>query len=68
MIAHQQNGYLAAAFDAQDMAHGIAWILEDRERHARLRDAARKSAESQYDLAQIAAQYRALYDALLSHG
>lgn len=68
MIAHQQNGYLAAAFDAQDMAHGIAWILEDRERYARLRAEARLIAETQYDLAKIAGQYRALYDDLLSHG
>lgn len=68
MITHKQDGYLARAFDAQDLANGITWTLEDRERHARLRVEARNSAEIKYDLTQIAAQYRALYADVLSHG
>lgn len=68
MITHKQNGYLARAFDAQDLANGITWSLEDHERHTRLRAEARNSAETKYDLAQIAAQYRTLYADLLSHG
>ncbi len=38
MIEHKKNGYLAQAFEIQDLAKGIAWILEDQERYQKLSD------------------------------
>lgn len=33
MIEHQHNGYLAQAFDSEDLARGIIWVLEHQENH-----------------------------------
>lgn len=66
LIEHQVNGYLAEPFDTADLARGIAWVLEDAERHARLRAAARAKAEREYEITYIARRYLALYEEILS--
>jgi glycosyltransferase involved in cell wall biosynthesis len=33
MIEHCSNGYLAKPYETEDLARGIAWVLEDPERH-----------------------------------
>ena len=66
LIEHQVNGYLAEPFDTADLARGIAWVLEDPERHARLRAAARAKAEREYEITHIARRYLALYEDILS--
>lgn len=65
LIEHQVNGYLAEPFDTEDLARGIAWVLEDPERHARLRAAARAKAEREYEITHIARRYLALYEDVL---
>ena len=30
IVDHQRTGYLAKAFDTEDLAHGIAWVLAQR--------------------------------------
>lgn len=65
LIEHQVNGYLAEPFDTEDLARGIAWVLEDPERHARLRAAARAKAERDYEITHIARRYLTLYEELL---
>jgi len=30
IVEHQRTGYLAKAFDTEDLAHGIAWVLAQR--------------------------------------
>jgi glycosyltransferase involved in cell wall biosynthesis len=62
LIDHKVNGYLAEPFDTEDLARGIAWVLEDPERHARLRAAARAKAEREYEMTHIARRYLALYE------
>lgn len=66
LIEHQVNGYLAEPFDTADLARGIAWVLEDAERLARLRAAARAKAEREYEITAIARRYLALYEDILS--
>ena len=66
LIEHQVNGYLAEPFDTADLARGIAWVLEDPERHTRLRAAARAKAEREYEITHIARRYLALYEDILS--
>ncbi len=66
LIEHQVNGYLAEPFDTADLARGIAWVLENPERHARLRAAARAKAERDYEITHIARRYLALYEDILS--
>lgn len=61
MVEHQENGWLAPPHDPVALAQGIAWILEDRERHARLRANARRVVEERYTLPMVARQYMELY-------
>jgi glycosyltransferase involved in cell wall biosynthesis len=65
IIEHQRTGYLARAFDTKDLAQGIAWVLTHSE-NAGLRTHARTRAVERFAQATVAAQYRAVYDSLLS--
>ena len=60
IIEHQQNGYLAQP-DIEDLAQGIAWVLENRERHQKLSDRAREKAEQEFDLEIQAGRYLSLF-------
>lgn len=66
MIDHQLNGYLAAPFSPEDLARGIAWVLEDQERHIKLSENARLKAEHEFTLEKQALNYQTLYEAILS--
>jgi glycosyltransferase involved in cell wall biosynthesis len=61
IVVHQETGYLANAFDVADLAHGIAWMLDDTQRHAALRHAARQRAVTLWSNDVVAAQYKAVY-------
>lgn len=65
MIEHQQNGYLAQPYEIEDLAQGVAWILEDSDRHQRLRHRAREKVEQEFPLALQAQRYLRLYHELL---
>jgi glycosyltransferase involved in cell wall biosynthesis len=64
-IDHQVNGYVAQAFDPQDLATGISWVL-DQALPLNLRQNARQKAEQEYSLTVQANRYRLLYEALLA--
>ncbi len=61
IISHQQTGYLAKAFDAEDLAHGIQWVLEDSERYAWLATQAREDAVARFSYQKVARQYMDVY-------
>ena len=65
LIEHQQNGYLAEAFKSEDLAKGIAWVLE-KERHQKLCINARKKAEQEFTQQQQASRYLSLFEQILS--
>ena len=65
IIDHLQNGYLAQPFEARDLARGIAWILENQERHQQLRDRAREKAEREFNQSLQAHRYASLYTEIL---
>lgn len=65
IIDHQQTGYLAHPFEIEDLANGIAWVLEDQARHQKLCDRAREKAEREFSLELQARRYASLYDELL---
>jgi glycosyltransferase involved in cell wall biosynthesis len=65
IIDHQQNGYLAAPFAVQDLARGIAWVLEDGERHQQLCQDARQKAEQEFSLELQAKRYLSLFNEIL---
>ena len=63
IVTHQKTGYLARAFDAEDLASGIQWVLEDTVRHAELCTNARQDAVARFSYPVIAEQYLRVYRA-----
>lgn len=61
IVDHQQNGYLAKPFEAEDLARGIAYILQDKERHQKLCDRAREKAEKEFTLELQAQRYLSIF-------
>jgi glycosyltransferase involved in cell wall biosynthesis len=66
LIEHQRNGYLAKPYEIDDLAKGIAWVLEDEQRHSHLSARARKKVEDEFELNKIALWYRSLYEKTLA--
>jgi glycosyltransferase involved in cell wall biosynthesis len=62
IVDHEETGYLARAFDAEDLSRGIDWVTADGERHARLSRAARAKAERDYTLEGTARRYADLFE------
>lgn len=62
IISHKRNGYLAKAFDPEDLAAGIFWLLEDRQRFVQLSAAARQDAISRFSYPVVARQYLQVYE------
>jgi glycosyltransferase involved in cell wall biosynthesis len=65
IVDHQQNGYLAKPFDINDLARGIAWVLEDEERLQKLGSNGREKVEQNFTLEIQARKYLSLYDSCL---
>ena len=65
IVDHMETGYLARPYDAADLARGIAWILQDDDRRARLASNGRQKCEQRFDIALVASQYLALFESLL---
>jgi glycosyltransferase involved in cell wall biosynthesis len=65
-VDHQKNGWLAHPFDTDNLASGIQWILEDKERHLFLCQESRESAEIKYDPKKIASMYADLYHKIMN--
>lgn len=65
VISHKVDGYLAKPYEVEDLANGISWVL-DRTRSKNLAFEARLKCERNFDLVNVANQYKNLYDDLLS--
>jgi len=61
VVDHQQVGYLAAPFCSEDLAKGIAWVLEDKERQQKLRFQAREKSLREFTSKSQAQRYLSLY-------
>ncbi len=66
LVDHCRNGWLARAFDADDLAAGIAWVL-DPAHSAALRAAARAKAEAAFAAPVVARRHLELYTQVLGH-
>lgn len=64
MIEHQKTGWLAKAFDAEDLAAGIGWLARHPDQES-LRQAARDKALADYSMERMMERYAALYAELL---
>lgn len=64
-VDHRETGYLATPYEAEDLATGIEWILEDDDRRDELGNTARERTVERYRYTSIAAEYLDLYRSLL---
>lgn len=65
IVDHQQNGYLATPFEVDDLAKGIAWVLQDKERQQKLRFQAREKGRQEFSHKLQANRYLSLYEKIL---
>lgn len=65
MVEHQVNGYLAKEKDAEDLAQGIRWCLENN-KDGSLSKAAEKKVMENYTIERVGDMYVELYEAILS--
>ncbi|MEA5573951.1 glycosyltransferase family 4 protein [Calothrix sp. UHCC 0171] len=65
MIEHEKNGYLAQPFEVEDLAQGIAWVLENKERHQKMCDRAREKVKQEFTLEIQASRYLSLFKEIL---
>lgn len=61
IVTHQQTGWLSPAFDTNDLAQGIAWVLKDLTRWQALSAAARQQALERFSPKVVTQQYLAVY-------
>ena len=65
LIDDRQNGYLATAYEPEDLARGISWIIEDPERWQNLSACARSKVQREFTLEKQAQSYIQLYEDIL---
>jgi glycosyltransferase involved in cell wall biosynthesis len=66
MIEHQENGYLAQPYKTEDLAQGIAWVIENNERQNKLSERAREKAQQEFTLKIQARRYLSLVSEILA--
>ena len=67
MVEHQVNGYLAKENDAEDLAQGIRWCL-DNNKDGALSQAARKKVMENYTIERVGEMYVEVYSRLEAKG
>ncbi|KPK30974.1 MAG: hypothetical protein AMK70_13025 [Nitrospira bacterium SG8_35_1] len=65
LVDHEISGYLAHPYDIEDLARGIDWVLENKERHGELSLQARQKVVTEFSQDGEAGRYAALYQKLV---
>jgi glycosyltransferase involved in cell wall biosynthesis len=65
IVEHEQTGYRAKCYRSRDLAQGIAWVLQDRDRWNALSQQARIKVEREFTQQVQAQAYLKLYRELL---
>jgi glycosyltransferase involved in cell wall biosynthesis len=65
-ICHQENGFVCRDHDVEDMAHGIATLLEDRETARRLGCAAIQTILKKYDWRILCQKIEVIYRGMMT--
>ena len=69
IVDHKHNGYLAKPYDAEDLAHGILWVLLQNEIDCvALSENAREKAESAFSIERMTDRYIELFEEILMAG
>ena len=61
LIEHRVSGYLAQPYEAEDLATGIQWVIQQQKESKSLSLAARRHAEYMFDPVRVAQQYVTVY-------
>jgi len=67
IVVHCETGWIAKAFDTEDLAAGILWVLGDRDRWQELSLSARARAVERFSPQIIAKQYAQIYEQVMRH-
>lgn len=65
MIEHLQNGYIAEPFKVEDLARGVAWVLEEKDRYKRLCNRAQQKVQQEFGQDLQALRYLSLFNEIL---
>lgn len=65
MIDHHRNNYLAEPFSAEDLAKGIAWVLDDESRRQEMSARSREKVKTDFAPEKITPHYISLYEEIL---
>jgi glycosyltransferase involved in cell wall biosynthesis len=65
IVDQMENGYLAKPYETEDLARGIAWVLENPERHQKLSTNAREKAEREFTQELQASRYLSIFKELV---
>ncbi|NQW46362.1 MAG: glycosyltransferase, partial [Planctomycetes bacterium] len=68
IVEHRKTGYLAKPFDVLDLAAGIEWVLQAKDRGTSLNSAARERACRLWSYGVIGTQYAELYARVMAAG
>jgi glycosyltransferase involved in cell wall biosynthesis len=64
LIEHQHSGYLASAFDIEDLARGIAWLIDENDHANTFGIRCRQKVEREFALDLVTSRYIELYSEL----
>ncbi|MCK9401459.1 MAG: glycosyltransferase family 4 protein [Bacteroidales bacterium] len=67
IVEHKVNGYLAEPFKPEDLAAGILWCLENRERNRQLSSAAVETVKNKFDMKKNVQRFISLYERLTTN-
>lgn len=67
MIEHKVTGYLAEAYNSEDLAKGIEWITKKKIKQNKLFEQARNKAETIFASEVVATKYLELYKGILTN-
>jgi glycosyltransferase involved in cell wall biosynthesis len=62
IVEHQKSGWLAPAFDTENLAQGILWVLSDQIRWGELSAVARSIAQERFSTKVVIEQYMRVYE------
>jgi glycosyltransferase involved in cell wall biosynthesis len=65
IVEHKRNGYRAKCFSSDDLAQGISWILEDKDRWLSLSQRGREKVEMEFTVKAQSKKYLQLYEDIL---
>jgi glycosyltransferase involved in cell wall biosynthesis len=66
IVEHRVTGYLATPYDSVDLANGIKWVIEKKDRYETLSIAARERALRLWSPEVIIPRYKIIYESVLS--